>query len=100
VQALNCTPSKCPVLLPGVSLRMALMNIPHPKGGVSVNPFRILHRIQTAGLRSRIRVHGLQRTLAGGVLNRRRRRGVFGKACNYMSTICLSTAMKAPCLAR
>ena len=46
------------------------MNIPHPKGEVSVNPFRILHRIQTAGLRSRIRVHGLQRTLAGGVLNR------------------------------
>jgi len=37
------------------------MNIPHPKGGVSVNPFRNLHRIQTAGLRSRIRLHGLLR---------------------------------------
>jgi len=38
---------------------MALMNIPHPKGGVSVNPFRNLHRVQMAGPRSRIRVHGL-----------------------------------------
>jgi len=51
--------SKRQVLLPGVFLRMMLIHFPHPKGRVSVNPLGNLYRVQTAGPRSRIRVHGL-----------------------------------------
>src|SRR3984957_4376032 len=50
---------KCQMLLPRIILGMTVIHVPHPKGGVSVNPLRNLHRVQTAGPRRLIRIHGL-----------------------------------------
>jgi hypothetical protein len=50
---------KCQTLLPGIILRVTLIHVPHPKGGVSVNPLRNLNRVQTTGPRSLFGIHRL-----------------------------------------